>query len=564
MGMAACPDRRKEHHRAGAQEGKRPPRENIPGRMAMEQYLMYLRKSRKDRDLELQTGRFDTLQRHRDTLLALAHQQAYSVAHIYEEVVSGDTIAERPEMQKLLAAVESGAYAGVLVMEVPRLARGNTRDQGTVAETFQYSGTKIITPDKVYDPADEADAEYFEFGLFMSRREYKAINRRLQRGRMASLSEGKYIAGTAPYGYRRIRVPQQRGYTLAIVPETAEIVREIFHLYTVGEPRPDGTTAPIGSYGIANLLNARGVLSPGGTQWTASAVRDILKNPTYAGYLRWSYRPDKKQMTGGILTVSHPVNPDTPLQKGIHPPIISQHTWTAAKAAMARRAHAPVPGRRKLVNPLAGLLRCGVCGRTLVQLPQGSHGAPLLLCPTVKCPTVASRRDVVEQALLSALRQWLGDSALGPESFRALGQEDAAQLQSAKRQIAASRQGLDALRRQNARLYDFLEQGVYTRELFQERTQTLAGRILEAEVQLAKLEEHLSALQRAKAVLPAGPLPLGQILDTYALLETPAEKNALLKIILDHAVYIKTQGGQGRTSDLTLYLYPRLAGAEQS
>ena len=46
--------------------------------MAMEQYLMYLRKSRKDRDLELQTGRFDTLQRHRDTLLALAHQQAYS------------------------------------------------------------------------------------------------------------------------------------------------------------------------------------------------------------------------------------------------------------------------------------------------------------------------------------------------------------------------------------------------------------------------------------------------------------------------------------------------------
>ena len=96
------------------------------------------------------------------------------------------------------------------------------------------------------------------------------------------------------------------------------------------------------------------------------------------------------------------------------------------------------------------------------------------------------------------------------------------------------------------------------------RTQTLAGRILEAEVQLAKLEEHLSALQRAKAVLPAGPLPLGQILDTYALLETPAEKNALLKIILDHAVYIKAQGGQGRTSDLTLYLYPRLAGTEQS
>ena len=261
----------------------------------MDQYLIYLRKSRKDRELELQTGNFDTLQRHRDTLLALARQRGYSIAHIYEEVVSGDTIAERPEMQKLLAAVETGAYAGVLVMEIPRLARGNTRDQGTVAETFQYSSTRIITPDKIYDPADEADEEYFEFGLFMSRREYKAINRRLQRRRMASLTEGKYIAGSAPYGYRRIRIPHQRGFTLEIVPDAAETVREIFHLYTAGAPRPDGTTDPVGSHGIANLLNAQGLQSPGGVKWTAAAVRDILKNPTYAGYIRWSYRPGKNR-----------------------------------------------------------------------------------------------------------------------------------------------------------------------------------------------------------------------------------------------------------------------------
>ena len=94
----------------------------------MEQYLIYLRKSRKDRELELQTGNYDTLQRHRNDLMVLAKERGYLIAHVYEEVVSGDTIAERPEMQKLLAAVETGEYAGVLVMEVPRLARGNTRD----------------------------------------------------------------------------------------------------------------------------------------------------------------------------------------------------------------------------------------------------------------------------------------------------------------------------------------------------------------------------------------------------------------------------------------------------
>ena len=41
---------------------------------------------------------------------------------------------------------------------------GNTRDQGIVAEAFKYSDTKIITPSKTYDPNNEFDEEYFEFG----------------------------------------------------------------------------------------------------------------------------------------------------------------------------------------------------------------------------------------------------------------------------------------------------------------------------------------------------------------------------------------------------------------
>ena len=64
---------------------------------ALEEYLIYLRKSRKDRELELQTGDYDTLERHRRTLLDLAKRRGYLIAHIYEEVVSGDTIADLTE-----------------------------------------------------------------------------------------------------------------------------------------------------------------------------------------------------------------------------------------------------------------------------------------------------------------------------------------------------------------------------------------------------------------------------------------------------------------------------------
>ena len=55
----------------------------------------------------------------------------------------------RPVMQKLLREVESGLWEGVLVVEVERLARGDTVDQGIVQRTFQYSETLIITAKNV-------------------------------------------------------------------------------------------------------------------------------------------------------------------------------------------------------------------------------------------------------------------------------------------------------------------------------------------------------------------------------------------------------------------------------
>jgi len=520
----------------------------------MDQYLIYLRKSRQDRDAELQTGVFDTLQRHRDTLMALAKARGYMIAGILEEVVSGDTIAERPEMQKLLTFVESGEYAGVLVMEVPRLARGNTRDQGTVAETFKYSGTKIITPDKIYDPSNEADEEYFEFGLFMSRREYKTINRRLQRGRIASLDEGKYIAGTPPYGYKKVKIAHQKGYTLEIVPEQAEVVREIFRLYTVGDPRPDGTVEPIGSYAIANQLNARNIPSPGGVKWSASSVRDILKNPTYAGFVRWSYRAERKQMVDGSVVVSHPVSADHHLKKGLHDAIITELTWQAAKSARMSRSHAPVPSKKQISNPLAGILHCSVCGRSLVQLPQGSHGVPMVMCPTPKCSTVGSRLDVVEDALLDSLRNWLKSYRISAKQEQP---DSSSAIKDAERSIAKARATLAALTKQKGSLYDLLEQGIYTQDVFLERSRNLTIRVTDAEKRIQTLSEHLFSLRQAELARKSMVPQIRNVLAVYENLETPGQKNALLKSVLERVVYFKTVGGQWKASDMQLFVYPK-------
>ena len=70
-------------------------------------YLIYLRKSRADLEAE-RHGEGETLARHERTLLDLAGRMKLNIVDIYREVVSGETIAARPVMQRLLGEVEEG------------------------------------------------------------------------------------------------------------------------------------------------------------------------------------------------------------------------------------------------------------------------------------------------------------------------------------------------------------------------------------------------------------------------------------------------------------------------
>lgn len=198
----------------------------------MEQYAIYLRKSRADLEAEA-LGEGETLARHYNMLMKLAEKHSIlpNQITIYKEIVSGESISERPQVQALLNDVYQKKYVGVLVVEIERLARGNTKDQGEVAEAFQFSNTKIITPVKVYDPNNEYDQEYFEFGLFMSRREYKTIRRRMEAGKQEAVSEGNYIHSAPPFGYEINRI-HRKERTLTIKPDEAKVVQLIFNMFT--------------------------------------------------------------------------------------------------------------------------------------------------------------------------------------------------------------------------------------------------------------------------------------------------------------------------------------------
>ena len=304
------------------------------------QYSLYLRKSRADLEVE-ERGEGETLARHEKMLIELARRYGFSIGKIYREIVSGESIEARPVVQELLKDVESGRWKGVLVVEVERLARGDTMDQGRVAKSFKFSNTKIITPIKIYDPNDEFDEEYFEFGLFMSRREYKTINRRLQRGRVSSVKEGKYVGSVAPFGYDRVKLVKDKGYTLAKNDE-APVVEKMFQIYAYNE---------IAINEVVRRLNSAGYKPRKAKEWTISTVKDILSNPIYIGKIRWDSRKTVKEYRNGKIVNTRPRNENYTLCDGLHEPIIDMETWNIVQEK--RSKHTPAVIHNKVVqNPL--------------------------------------------------------------------------------------------------------------------------------------------------------------------------------------------------------------------
>ena len=78
-------------------------------------YCIYLRKSRADMEAEAR-GEGETLARHKRILTELAQRRGLEIGEIYQEVVSGESLAARAEAQRMLSDVQSGMWEGILVM----------------------------------------------------------------------------------------------------------------------------------------------------------------------------------------------------------------------------------------------------------------------------------------------------------------------------------------------------------------------------------------------------------------------------------------------------------------
>lgn len=494
----------------------------------MTEAAMYLRKSRAE---ELSDTTAEVLNRHRTILEDLARRQSIIIADVYEEVVSGESIAKRPEMLRLLEAVKARRYKAVVCMDIDRLGRGNMQDQGTLLEIFQRSNTLIVTPDKVYDLNDEIDEELTEFKAFFARREWKAIRKRMRRGLMQTIEGGGYVAN-APYGYRQCRVgkPPNDMPTLEIVPEEEKFIKYIYSRYLQG----------VGTHIIAAELNAMGSVPRRNAQWGRNTVRGILRNPTYKGYIAWNrvkhYRPGDNGLNRHH--VKYMPEEEWIMVKGLHKAIISEEDWeTAQEIRQSRHVTPRYDGHCK--NSLAGLVVCANCGHKMQRLGD-SDGHPRLICNTKGCMPGANH-TYVEDALLSSLSDRLLRLRLeAQQADVSISPQETELLNGMNRELAKVEARIP-------KLYTFLEDGVYDLPTFRARKEAAEAERAEILARKNELEQRLSL--RTSQDLRKAADELETVLRLWP--ESDAgERNQLLKSIISKIVYSKAKGSSPR--DFTL------------
>lgn len=529
----------------------------------VDQYCLYLRKSRKDVEAE-KKGEGATLKRHERALFELAKRQKLNITHVFREIVSGETLKARPQMQELLAQVEKGMWNGVLVVEVERLTRGALSDQDIISKTFTYSKTLIITPFKTYDLTNRNDAEYLKFGLFMSNQEYTTINRRQQDGRNLSVIEGKYPGNKAPYGYRRKKLENTKGWTLEECKEEADIVRMIFDLYVNGELQEDGSYKHLGVSLIVRRLNQLNIKPKKSGVWVVASVRDMLTNPAYVGKLRWNWRATKKSMVDGIEKKSRPraKNEDYILVDGLHIGIIDEDTFNKAQEIMKTNPAPPVGERNTIKNPLAGLVVCGKCGRNMIRRSYSNRtSADSLVCAIPECDNVSVHLHYVEKAILIWLEDWLEEYKL-EYKMDAKPRKNTG-LEVKRKALDKITDELEAIKVQQGSLHDLLERGVYDANTFLARTRELGERKEKAIEDFNILESDIKR-EETREFGRTDIIPKVQnILKVYHTLKTPAAKNDLLKEILEKVVYTKEKGGRwhNEPDDFVIEVYPKLPAA---
>lgn len=281
---------------------------------------------------------------------------------------------DRPEFNRMMNDVREGRINCLLLKDLSRFGRDYLETTNYIEVILPFLGVRLISVNDHFDTDERNNAnKELEITLKNLANDMyaKDISKKIVSSKQQNMDKGKFLGGTAPYGYMIDRSNPLGRYVIDEKP--AGIVREIFRL----------ASGDKGLIEISSIMESKGINSPGvykktghfyheegdpDVKWLSSTIARILSNEAYIGNLvrgksrsrlydnekRHNLSRDEWQ----VIENAHEVIVSRELFEAVHERLAER----AKKSRFAGRNH---PENAKIINRYKGIIFCGSCGRGL-------------------------------------------------------------------------------------------------------------------------------------------------------------------------------------------------------
>lgn len=301
--------------------------------------------------------------------------------------ISGKSMNKRPEFMRMIALSKKKPkpFDVILLWKFSRFAR-NMEEAITLKSMLKRNDIDVISisepiPSGPFGDLIERVIEWSDSYYLVN------LGQEVKRGMLERASRGLPVA------------PPPIGYYAAdgryLPSPDAPLVRAVFEDYLSGT----------GIRALAVKYSGLGLQTKRGNPVDSRAIEYILRNPVYAGKIRWS--------TGGkAASARHYKSPDIMIYDGQHEAIVPEELFNAVQARLDNQKH--IYGKHQRPEQpldwmLKGLVRCSACGSTLILINRKN---PTLQCHSYGRGSCRVSHSISMAAAEEAVKEYLEKSAV--------------------------------------------------------------------------------------------------------------------------------------------------------
>ena len=321
----------------------------------------------------------------------------------------------RPDFERMMADIKSGAVNCIIVKDLSRLGRNYILVGQYLEMIFPLLNIRFISVvdhiDSIKDPASVNNA-LVSFKNVMNDEYCRDISNKVRSSLDRKRTKGEFIGSFASYGYRK---DPEDHHHLVVDPVAAEVVQNIYQWFLGG----------MSMIGIAKKLNQLGIPNPTMYKrqlgmnyrhptgeicdglWPDSSVKRILKNRLYTGDMvqnKTKIKSYKVQVCTQVPQEDWIIVPNT------HEAIIPREQFDNVQQLLMRDTRT-APGVSH-VSIFGGYIRCADCGRAMGKKTtvQPYKKYCYFICQTFKkgdktaCTKHTIREEKLYQAVLTTVQ----------------------------------------------------------------------------------------------------------------------------------------------------------------